>query len=63
MGFFSNRMGDRADAIRYLKKGENAALKVRDYAVLHHINQVISAINHDAKEFELAIEYGKKSLK
>lgn len=62
MGFFSNRMGDRADAIRYLKKGENAALKVRDYAVLHHINQVISAINHDAKEFELAIEYGKKSV-
>ena len=62
MGYFSEDLGDNVGAINYLKKGEAAALKAEDNAVLHHINQVISGMNHDAKEFRLAIEYGKRAL-
>ena len=62
MGYFSEDLGDNVGAINYLKKGEAAARKAKDNVVLHHINQVIFGLNHDAKEFLLAIEYGKRAL-
>ena len=62
LGTISDDLNDRANAIMYLKKGETIASEINRDDLLHHIDQVITGINHDAKEYDLAVAYGRRTL-
>ena len=62
LGTISDDLNDRANAIMYLKKGETIASEIKRDDLLHHIDQVITGINHDAKEYDLAVAYGRRTL-
>ena len=64
LGCLSEDAGDITNAIIYLKKAERYALsnKSQMTRALHYIYQAISGVNHDGKEFQLALFNGKLAL-
>ncbi len=65
MGFVLDDLGRKSEAVIFLKKGENIALKDKKHHknILHHIYQCLTFMNMNAKEYELAKRYGYLALK
>lgn len=65
MGFVLDDLGQKSEAVIFLKKGENIALKdIKHYeSILHHIYQCLTFMNMNAKEYDLAKRYGYLALK
>ena len=63
LGCISADLGDRVNAVVYLKQGEIIALKHKSWHMLHHIYEVLTALNLYSKEYSLALQYGRAALK
>ena len=64
-GFILDDLGKDNEAVIYLKKAEQLAIKRKDQRsdILHHIYQCLTYINLNAKEYNLAKKYGKEAFK
>ena len=65
LGFILDDLGKDKEAVIYLKKAEQLAVKRKDQRtdILHHIYQCLTYINLNAKEYGLAKKYGKEAFK
>ena len=64
LGFILDDLGKDKEAVIYLKKAEQLAVKRKDQRtdILHHIYQCLTYINLNAKEYGLAKKYGKEAF-